>query len=612
MIERTAGGAIVYHVRLPDPDRHQFEVTCRIERPAVDGQVLSLPAWIPGSYLIRDFSRHVVAIEASVDGDPVPLHKLDKQTWRVAPVDGELVVRARVQATDRSVRGSWLDRQCGFFNGTCLFLRVQGHEDASCVVHVDPPETGGGADWQVATSLERLTGTRFGWGAFCARNYEDLIDHPVLMGRLELVEWDVRGVPHVLAVEGLAGVDAARLRRDLTTLCEWHSELFGSVPMDRYWFLLRPVGDGYGGLEHACSSALIARRGDIPLSDTATDDASYRRFLGLVSHEYFHSWHVKRIRPAELVGADLSREAYTRQLWLFEGITSYYDDLALARSGLVTPQSYLELLGKALTRFYRSAGRRHQTLEESSFDAWIKFYRPDDYSPNTTVSYYLKGALVALTLDLEIRLRSDGKRSLDDVMRALWLEYGTGSTGVPEGAFARLARESTGVDLDTLLRQCLQSTVDPPVGILLAQFGIRLKLRAAEGGRDPGGRPGRAEGARSAWLGFQVREEAGQARIGPVADGSPASRAGLMPGDELLGLAGERVRAGTLDGLLDRLQPGRRVPVLVSRDDRLLQLEVDVEVAPKNTCYLVPDPDANPAAVARRRAWLGHDGDRES
>ena len=327
--------AIVYHVRSVDPGAHLFEVSCWIGNPDANGQVFSLPAWIPGSYLVRDYARHVVCVEAEARGEAVPIHKLDKQTWRAAPVEGELVCKALVYAADRSVRGAWLDGRSAFFNGVCLFFLVHGQENVPCVLHVDPPEFRTQGEWRLATSLPRLTGTLYEWGAFRAENYSDLIDHPVLMGNLRTVEFEVAGVPHVLAIEGRHEVDEERLKRDLARLCQWHVGLFGAPPpMDRYWFLLRAAGEGYGGLEHRFSSALLARRDDLPTIGRTGVDAAYRRFLGLVSHEYFHLWHVKRIKPAEFVEADLSRGAYTRQLW-FSG-----HHLLLRRSGTGPADSF--------------------------------------------------------------------------------------------------------------------------------------------------------------------------------------------------------------------------------------------------------------------------------
>jgi len=613
MKQPVANAPVVYHLRPLDAGAHLYEVTCRIERPSPDGQLLSLPAWIPGSYLVRDYARHVVQFQAESGGEPVVARKLDKHTWRAAPVPGELLVRMRVYAADPSVRGAWLDQGQGFVNGVCVFLRVHGQEQAPSVVHIDPPEfrqapsAAASPAWRLSTGLERLTGGQGEFGAFRAAGYDDLIDQPILMGPTTTVEFLAAGVPHALVLAGLPNPDRERLQADLARLCTWHIDFFGRpAPMDRYAFLARVASDGYGGLEHRGSSVLSCRRDDLPQAGAAVNEASYRRFLGLASHEYFHAWLVKRIRPAEFVDADLGGEVYTHQLWIFEGITAYYDDLALRRSGLITVDQYLELLGRSLTQLYRTAGRRQQTLEEASFDAWIKFYRPDENSPNATVSYYLKGALVALALDLELRSRTAGTCSLDAVMRALWQEYGPeGSPGLPEGQFERLASSLSGLDLEPFFGQALRTTIDPPLGILLARFGVRLHLRGAESDADAGGFRGRREDRPRPWLGLKVQTADGRVKVSHVAADGPAQQAGLAAGDELLALGGRRVTPDNWEAGIDRLAIGSEAPFHLFRDQQLVQVSCTPVAAPRDTCYLSLDPDADSDTVARRTAWLG-------
>lgn len=613
MNQPVANAPVVYHLRPLSVGAHLYEVTCRIERPSPDGQALSLPAWVPGSYLVRDYARHVVQFQAESGGEPVQARKLNKHTWRVAAVPGELLVRIRVYAADPSVRGAWLDANQGFANGVCVFLRVHGQERSPAVVHIDPPEHAAPTAsvvapvWRLSTGLQRLTGGQGEFGAFRADNYADLIDQPILMGPNTTVEFMAAGVPHALVLAGFPNPDRDRLRADLSRLCTWHIDFFGRpAPMNRYAFLTRVSGDGYGGLEHRSSSVLSCRRDDLPQAGVASNEAGYRRFLGLVSHEYFHAWHVKRIRPAEFVDADLGAEVYTHQLWIFEGITSYYDDLALRRCGLITVEQYLELLGKSLTQLYRTAGRRLQTLEEASFDAWIKFYRPDENSANATISYYLKGALVALALDLELRARTAGTCSLDAVMRTLWQEYGTeDSPGLPEGQFEHLASSLSGVDLEPFFRQALRTTIDPPLGILLAQFGVRLHMRGTESEGDAGGTRGRREERPRPWLGLKIQAADGRVRISQVAADGPAQQAGLAAGDELVALAGRRVAAESWEPAIDRLSAGAEVVLHVFRDQQLLQLNCTPVAAPRDTCYLTLDPEADADTLARRNAWLG-------
>lgn len=602
MEDQDSDGAIVYRLRPADVGAHVFELTCRIDAPDPAGQQVYLPAWIPGSYLVRDYARHILSMQASSTGGPLAVHKLDKATWQVEPANGPLLFTAEIYANDLSVRGAFLDSHHAFVNGVCVFPAVAGHEDARCVVHLEPPA--GETQWELATSLQRLSGVEDGFGAFTASNYDELVDCPVLMGPLTRAKFEVAGVPHTFSLVGKQEVDLDRLADDAALICASHADMFGGLPMPAYEFLVTVLNSGYGGLEHRDSSALVCSRHDLPRPGESGVSEGYRKFLGLISHEYFHLWNVKRIRPAELTPYNLQSENYTRQLWLFEGITSYYDDLGLLRSGLISADSYLELLGRTLTRVYRSGGRRRQTLEESSFDTWIKFYRPDENSPNALVSYYSKGAMVALALDLELRLRTDGLRSLDSVMRELWQEYGTGH-GVPDGAFERLAEEVAGVRLDEFFHQALRTTVDPPAGILLAQFGVRLVLRSAEGAGDKGGRPGKRESEPLAWLGLDTGQQGERLLVRHVLNGGPAHAAGLSAGDQLLALNGERLDAKRLKKALAHLPLDCDARVHVFRRDDLLETRLRPVRAPRDTAYLCLDDGADAATLARREAWLG-------
>lgn len=607
--------SVVYHVKLRDPGAHLYDVSCRIENPAPDGQLVSLPVWVPGSYLLREFARHVVRVGAESGGNEVAVRKLDKHTWHIAPVSGELLVHMSVYAADRSVRGAWLDRQHAFFNGSCLFLKVEGHDKAPSIVHVDPPDTlvdsadGSTApgSWRLATGLERVTGGPGEFGAFRAGSYAELIDNPVLMGDLRTIGFQAAGVPHALVLCGMEDPDHERLQADLARLCTWHIDFFGRpAPFSRYAFLARMSTEGRGGLEHKASAVLGCGLEEVPGAGAPVDEAAYRRFLGLVSHEYFHAWNVKRIRPAEFVELDLSREAYTQQLWIFEGITSYYDDLALRRCGLMSVEQYLEILGQSLTRLYRTPGRRLQTLEEASFDAWIKFYRPDENTPNATISYYLKGSLVALALDLTLRSRTAGTCSLDAVMRTVWQEYGADdSPGLPRGQFEETAARLSGLDLGSFFDQALRSTVDPPLGILLAQFGVRLQLRSAEGDADQGGRPGRDEGRVRPWLGMKVQARDGRLHVSHVVADGPGQRCGVLVGDELVAIGGQRIVPDRWERLVGRLLVDKAVEIHVFRDQRLQVLPCHPVAAPRDTCYLALDGEASLESIARRNEWLG-------
>jgi len=388
--------------------------------------------------------------------------------------------------------------------------------------------------------------------------------------------------------------------------------LFGGTqgcraPFGRYLFQIAAIGDGYGGLEHRTSTSLCCKRDELPAPGMAGVTDDYRRFLGLASHEYFHSWNVKRIKPAAFVPYDLARENYTRQLWAFEGITSYYDDLALVRSGIIDSKSYLELVGQNITGVLRVPGRHVQSLADSSFDAWIKFYRRDENTPNAVVSYYAKGALVALALDLMLR---NAGASLDDLMRALWQRYGKTGTGVPEDGVETVATELAGASLSDFFARYVHGTEDPPLATLLGGFGVKLNLRPGEGHADRGGKPGGAatdDEPPAAWIGASLTGGA-EATLQHVFPGGPAERAGLAAGDIVVAMEGLRASVSAIEKLLRRRRVGETLTVHAFRRDELIAATLTLASAPDDTCWLSVDAAADAPARARRAAWLGSDG----
>jgi predicted metalloprotease with PDZ domain len=600
---------IRYRIQPKHPEAHRFEVSCTVADPDPAGQRFALPAWIPGSYLIRDFARHVVAIRAESRGAPVRLTKTDKHTWRAASCRGPLTVTAEVYAWDLSVRGAHLDTTHAFVNGPSVFLRVLGKEERACEVEIAPPPGRRYARWRVATAMPRRDARALGFGTYGAADYDELVDHPVEMGTFTHAAFSAGGVPHEIAITGRHDADPDRLARDLKRLCEWQIRFFGApAPMDRYVFLVTALGEGYGGLEHRDSTALLCSRDDLPRPGAKELTENYRTFLGLASHEYFHAWNVKRVRPAAFTPYDLDRENYTALLWAFEGVTSYYDDLALVRCGLVRPADYLEILGRSVTQLLRTPGRRVQTVAESSWDAWIKYYRQDENSPNAIVSYYGKGSLVALCLDLQLRSRTAGRKSLDDVMRALWRRYGRTGLGVPEDGVERAAEEATGLRLRPLFDKWLRSTDELPLAPLLAAAGIELELRPPEGPADRGGRPAAKSAAALAErvsLGARTAADGPDVRLTHVLDGGAAQRAALAPGDVIAALDGIRVTPKTLEARLARLRPGDRVRAHVFRRDELHEREIEFVAPAADTCVLRFDKRAAARALRLRRGWLG-------
>lgn len=581
-----------------DPLAHLFSVRCELRAPAA-GLTFRLPSWIRGSYLVRDFAKHVHHLRAEAAGQAVPVERLDKRSFRVA-AGGALALSYQVHAYDNSVRKAFVDVRRGFFNGSSLFYCPAGFEEAAYEVTVLQPAHAACAAWKLATAMEPAAVDAGGFGTYRAQGYEELIDHPVEMADFRRIDFDVDGVPHRLVLSGRCEPDEARLAADIAAVCHVQRELFGQEPqLDRYLFLTQVTGNGYGGLEHRASTALVCARDALPRPGQPALRKGYRGFLGLVSHEYFHLWNVKRITPLHFARSDLAAEAYSQDLWAYEGLTSYYDDYMLLRAGLLDPPAYLDLLAETATRLQRSPGRFAHSLAEASFEAWIKYYQPDENTPNATVSYYIKGALAALCLDLSLRMHSD--TTLDEVMRELWRRHGSRGEPVPEGGLEALAQAMSGLDLRALFDSMLRSTEELPLAALLQEFGVSAVLRPANGAGDEGGRSD-AKPPAGAWLGLQLR--AADAGVAHVLAGSPAALAGLAGGDLLLAADGLRISNANWGKLLEGLTPGRPIELHFFRGDELMRTLLEPSTPPLDTWTLTVAP-AEGAVLERRRRWLG-------
>lgn len=593
----AAAAAVHYRVQVPRPQNHLFTVRLVVAAPA-RRQRLSLPVWIPGSYLVREFSQHLQHLRATQAGIPAPLKQVDKHSWVVEADPGQpLELDYEIYALDASVRTAWLDSQRGFFNGTSLCLRVVGQEDLPHALTLDAGDLP--ASWQVATGLTPQDVDDRGWGRYTAAHYDELVDAPVEMGPFWSGEFTAGGVPHRFVVSGApASFDGQRLLQDTRRICEeqirfWHGEQ--RPPFERYVFMLHATADGYGGLEHRNSTALICQRSDLPRATPkgskqtplkATD--GYTTLLGLISHEYFHTWNVKRLRPAEFARYDYDRENYTELLWFFEGFTSYYDDLFLRRAGLIDDSTYLQLVARTANQVRQTPGRQVQSVAQASFDAWVKYYRVNENTPNATVSYYTKGSLVALCLDLTLRLDGDG--SLDDVMRELWRRSDGGP--IRERDIAMALRRVGGRSFENELASWVHGTDDLPVGSLLQLHGARIDHDKAPLAQQ---------------LGLRVAESNGSVLVKTVLRGGASEEAGMAAGDEWLGIelpparrgaATQAWRLSKLDDLLGLVGSARRLVALVSRDRRLLRLPLEWPTGETTLKLGVAD-------VSRLRAWLG-------
>ena len=600
---------ICYSIFPADPEAHLFEVRCTVDNPDPSGQKFSLPTWIPGSYLIREFAKHVVRIRAQSGRKLLRMVKLDKNTWQVEPFDGPVTVTMAVYGWDLSVRGAHLDTTHAFFNGPAVFLQVEGREYEPCEVEILPPKGAKYRPWRIATAMQRKGAKPYSFGTYKAANYDELIDHPVEIGTFTLATFKACGVQHDIAITGRHRADMRRLTRDLKQLCETQIRLFGEpAPIDRYVFLVTAVGDGYGGLEHRGSTALLCARADLPHKRMDKASSGYRTFLGLASHEYFHTWNVKRIRPAAFTPYDLNRENHTTLLWAFEGFTSYYDDLLLVRSGLISRNTYLDTLGRSVTSLLRTSGRRKQTVAESSLDAWIKYYLPDENTPNAGVSYYGKGSLVALCLDLLIRDQTGGRKSLDDVMRALWKRHGMKGIGVPEDGIEKIAEQVAGVNLKRFFDKTVRSTADLPLQKLLASVGVDMTLRPPRSEVDRRERKSthvEKTADHGVTLGVRTGTAVGDVRITHVLDDGAAQKSGLAAGDIVIAMDGLRVTPDKFDSQLSRYQPGETVTLHAFRRDELHVLELTLSAAKPDAWALSVSEDK--AGARARKRWLGTD-----
>jgi predicted metalloprotease with PDZ domain len=580
------GPRIAYALAMPRPHNHLFEVTITVDgwtEPRLD---LVMPSWTPGSYMIREYARHVQDFSVTSDGHPARWEKTAKDAWRVeTPLGGRLRITYRVYAHDLTVRTCHLDGTHGFANGAAVFLFIPGRTGEPITLEVAVPQR-----WQVATGLEPLGGGN-GIFRFKARDYDELVDGPVECGTHRVLEFTVDDVPHRIALWGHGNEDEMRLCEDTRAIVSAQRDFFGGLPYKRYTFI-HHLASGRGGLEHRNSAVfLVDRFGFRPR-------ASYERFLELVSHELFHVWNVKRIRPRPLGPFDYRRENHTRQLWTMEGVTSYYEKRFVAAAGLYGKDRYLERLADEIAALASVPGRALQSLEESSFDAWIKFYRPDENSGNVGVSYYQKGALVAMMLDLEIRALTARKKCLDDVVRHLAHQATLDDAGFAEPDGYLAAVESVAGDHSGAFKKFFErwvaGTEELDYSHALGLAGLTLAWN----------RPASKDGERAGWLGVATRTDGHALVVSSVRSDGPAEAAGLYAGDELLALDGIRLDAGRLAARLAERSPGTTVKATVFRRDELLEIPVTLGEPPAESVSIVPAEGATPAQAALREAWL--------
>jgi 16S rRNA (cytosine(967)-C(5))-methyltransferase len=547
---------------------------------------LQLPVWTPGSYLVREYARHLQDFSATTsENAPLAYRRTDKRTFEIDAKGSPVTVRYRVYANELTVRTSHLDSTHGYFNGATLFLYSEPLRNTEHRVQVAAPDS-----WEAFCSLDK------DGNEFVAPNYDDLIDSPFEVGPHTPVSFTAAGVPHQLIVWGDPLPDLGRLTEDIAKVVEAEARLFGGLPLRRYLFLVYLSDKGRGGLEHKASTALLYPRFSLG------SPKGWEDFLSLVAHEYFHLWNVKRIKPKALVPFDYSQENYTQLLWAFEGVTSFYDLMFVRRAGLLTPSRYLTRLGEAITALQGTPGRKVQSLADASMNAWIKHYRPDEHSPNSAISYYLKGEVVAALLDLEIRRATNDAKSLDDVMLLLWEKYGN-EQGVPEDGIEAAASAVAGKSLAPFFDRAIRGTEELDYSVF-AHVGLELKSRQKESSGDKGGTPPRGKSADErpkGYVGFTLR---GVSTISSVLDGAPAMEAGLYADDEIIALDGYKVDGAGLLSRCEEKRPRETVRVTVFRRDKLVEVPLTLGAKPADSFYLARMDHPTEAQRNAYGAWL--------
>lgn len=598
--------AIHYRVCPADLTGHHFEVELTIEHPSPEGQVLWLPVWIPGSYMIREFARQIETFEARCGKRRVACRQLDKHRWQLAPCRGSLHIRLWIYAWDLSVRTAFLDDERAFFNGSSLLPAVSGQESAAVSIELAMPDDPRAARWRAWTTLEAVDVSPNGFGRYAARNYDDLIDHPVECAETSDVRWRSGGAEHIFVLSGRTpGVDLERLGKDASAICDAQIRFFDpenrraafTDVSGRYVFQTHAAGDAYGGLEHRSSTALLCSRRELPsFQEPGNPSDAYRGFLGLLSHEYFHTWWVKRVKPQAFVPYQLSQESYTRLLWVFEGFTSYYDDLMLLRAGVIDADAYLKQLENTVNSVLRFPGWKTHSLAQSSLEAWTKYYRPDENSPNHVSSYYAQGALVAFCLDQEIRQRSGDQKSLDDVLRYLWREFGVGfyarseQSGLPEDGLAAAIAHATHLDLGDWLTNYTETARRPPIEEAMSAIGMKLQAK------------GQSVSLQARWN----RQSDDTVKLTVVPPGSAAHQAGLAAHDILVAINGLKVSAARFEAQLQRYRPRTTVRVHAFRGDVLKEFDLTLaaEGLPEFSLLWDPTLRGRDPKLKRRNAWM--------
>ncbi len=577
---------ISYTVSMPRPHTHLFNVEARLNyRGAAPAALdLRMPVWTPGSYLVREFERHVQEFEArDASGRTLNWTKTNKNTWRVEAAGARDVrVRYALYANELGVRTSELNDRHAFWNNANLLVYPDGMLGAPSTIKVEPF-----GDWKIATGLPAVPGAP---NTFRAEDFDVLYDSPFLVSNFRVLSFEVKGVPHRVVIDGEGSYDAEHMRRNSQRIVEAAAEMMGDLPYRDYTIMLLLAAARGGGLEHLNSTALILPR------FAFNTEADWRSFDTLVSHEVFHVWNVKRIRPDALGPFDYTEENYTRLLWVAEGVTSYYETLLVRRAGLMNDRQYLQVLAQEIQKLQQTPGRRVQSLEEASFDAWVKQYRPDENTVNSSVSYYDKGAIVALLLDLEIRRRSNGARSLDDVIRALYTDFFKQNRNYTPADFQRAAERAAGAGLEEFFRRYVRGREELDYDAALSWVGLRLDTAS-----DAAGRPAPAV----ADLGATLEEKDGRLTVKNVPAGTAAYEQGLSFADQIVAADGYRATLSFLNERIADKRPGEQLTLTVFRGEELRTLNIKLGSRAAATYRIVPAANADERQRRNYQSWLG-------
>ncbi|RNI27970.1 M61 family peptidase [Rufibacter immobilis] len=542
-----AAPSLSYRLSMPEPHTHYFEVEMRLQGFKGKNLDVTMPVWAPGSYLIREFPKNVEAFEAYVGNSRVNSFKTDKNTWRVAHGGKDVTVKYKVYAFELSVRTSFIDASHGYLNGTSVFMYPEGHKDLPSTLTVVPFK-----GWsKVSTGLPPVSGQAF---TYKAPNYDVLADSPIEIGNHEILSFESNGVKHEVAMYGEANYDPARLTADMKKVTEEATKVFGELPLNYYLFIVHNLPAGGGGLEHLNSTTLHATR------TAYGTERGYKGFLNLVAHEYFHLWNVKRLRPIALGPFDYNQENYSHMLWVSEGFTTYYADVIMRRAGFTSEREHLDKIASSITSVENTPGNKVVSAAQSSFDAWIKQYRPDENSYNTHLSYYSKGALLGMLLDTEILKATNGTKSLDDALKALYEEYyKKKKRGFTDKEFQEGIEKFTGRSMNDFFQRYVYGKETPDYNAFLGNVGITL-TDLNKTTNEP-------------LLGAGISTASGRPMVTSVTRNGSAWQAGLNVNDEIIAMNGYRV-TDDINRQVPAYAVGDVLELLISRGGQLSILPV--------------------------------------